>query len=94
MQKFHYCCVYSCTYLHSHRGTGLSNSVETISILAAELVQSTTLQPAYRNPTLEKQMLKDEDKEYLGVDWMDLSDDDMQLVAYHAIINNTVIHFA
>ncbi len=84
----------SCTYLDSHRGTGLSNSVETISVLASELVQSTTLKPAYRNPTLEKQMLKDEDKEYLGIDWMDLSDDDMQLVAYHAIINNTVIHFA
>jgi hypothetical protein len=39
-------------------------------------------------------MVKDEDRRYLDLRWMDLIDDDMQLVAYNAIINNMVIDFA
>lgn len=38
-------------------------------------------------------MLEDENRQYLSLSHKKLIDDDMQLVASHAIINNTVAYY-
>ena len=47
--------------------------------------------PKYRNPTLEQTIAKNENQEKLQLNFMELSDADMEIVAYYALQRNKVI---
>ena len=48
--------------------------------------------PKYKNAELEKRIPKNNNKSGLSLSWEKLTDQDMEIVAYYAIQENTVSH--